>query len=209
MGTGAGKTGNRVFGAAGACLAAAWGARGGMGSGRWGEGLGNVQVSQMPCEGTRDQVLITCLLAGVWKFPGETVSRSLLGVTRAVPVPPLGGGSEHSVPCSLSPRHPCTTLVPKLPVPPSLRTAQALRVPEPVRKSTSTGTDAALRALLPLLLGRSEARGQAWQRHAEGPEAPGQLVLPWAGPVALVLPSPCGRYSSRVGLSRHPVSLRN
>lgn len=83
-------------------------------------------------------------------------------MTRAVPFPPLGGGPEHSLPCSLSPRHLCTAPVPKLPVPLSPRTVPALRVPELVRKSTSTGTGAALCALLPLLLGRPEARDQAW-----------------------------------------------
>lgn len=128
----------------------------------------------MPREGPSDQVLITCLLAGVWKFPGETACEqeppgSDSGSSFSFP----RGGSEHSLSCSLSPRHLCTAPVPKLPVPPSPRKAAALHVPELVRKSTCTGTAPGLPVPFP----------SGFQQPAEGPEAPGQLTVPlrWPG----------------------------
>lgn len=179
-------------------MAAAWKAGEGMGSGG---GEGGRPALPTSChvrgEGRSDQVLITCPRPEQGNsLVRLAVSSRLLGVTRAVPLPP----PEHCPSCSLSPHRPRTAPVPKRPVPPSPRTASALHAPEAARKSTSTGTASApcpcpscwavpgaSQGRRQPGLGTRRGRGPWVSRlrghWAGGPTAPGQLTKPpdWPG----------------------------
>lgn len=166
-------------------------------------------------EGRSDQVLITCPRPEQGNSPMRlAVSSRLLGVTRAVPLPP----PEHCPSCSLSPHRPRTAPVPKRPVPPSPRTASALHAPEAARKSTSTGTASAPAPAPPARQSRGPARAGGSQGWGPGVAAargcPASGVIGQAaprllassrslltGPVALSLPSAAISMSQ---LSRHP-----